>query len=156
MLVELNIIAVEKANRTEATAKSVTRMLNYAATHSEAITRYHASDMILHIHSDASFISETGAKSRSGGYHYIRRASADPKRPPPKQTPLNGPYHVECTTIRNFLASEMEAGLVALFVNCQRGAATRMSLIDMGHAQPPTPEVTDSVKGDRFVNGNIR
>ena len=57
MLVDLNSIDVEQANITEATAKAVTQLINYAATHSEAITRYHASSMIFHIHSDASFLS---------------------------------------------------------------------------------------------------
>ena len=38
MLVELNIIATEWSNITESTAKKVTQLLNYAATHSEAIT----------------------------------------------------------------------------------------------------------------------
>ena len=67
ILVALTTISAEQANGTEATAKSVTQLLNYAATHSEAITRYHASGMILYTHSDASFLSEPGAKSISGG-----------------------------------------------------------------------------------------
>ena len=57
ILVALNSIAAEQANSTEATAKSFTQMFNYAATHPEAIMRYHASDMNLDIHSDASFLS---------------------------------------------------------------------------------------------------
>ena len=56
----------------------------------------------------------------------------------------------------NVLAREMEAELGDLFVNCQIGAATRMALIDMGHAQTPTPEVTDNATGDGFFNDNIR
>ena len=31
-----------------------------------------------------------------------------------------------------------------------------MSLIEMGHAQPPTPAVTDSATGHAFFNYNIR
>jgi hypothetical protein len=33
--------------------------------------RYHAFDMILHIHSDASYLSEKEAKSRAGGFFYM-------------------------------------------------------------------------------------
>ena len=66
--------------------------------------------------------------------------------------PINGPIHVECTTMRNVLSSAMEAELVALFVKCQRGAEMRMVIIYMGHAQPPTPSVTDSATGDGFFN----
>ena len=136
MIVSLNSIVAEQANSTEATAKSVTQLLNYTDTHSEAITRYHASSMILHIHSDASFLLEPGAKSRSGGYHYLVTASADPNKAPPKQLPLNGPVRVKCITMISVLASAMESELGALFLNCHRGAATRIALIvliDMGH-----------------------
>ena len=55
----------------------------------------------------------------------------------------------------NVLASAMKAELGSLFVNCHRGAAMLMVLIEMGHAQPPTPEVIDSATGDGFVNDNI-
>ena len=95
MLMVLNSIASEQANSIEATAKSVNQLLNYAATHHESITRYHASGMTLHIHSDTSFLSESGAKSRVGGYHYLSTASEDPKKAPPKQPPLNGTIHVK-------------------------------------------------------------
>ena len=67
MLVALNTIAAEQSNRTESTAKVVTNLLNNYATHSEVITRYQATGMILHIHIYALFLSETEAKSRSGG-----------------------------------------------------------------------------------------
>ena len=130
-------------------------MLNYAARHPESITRYHASGITIHIQIDASFLSEPGAKSRAVGYNYLSMALAYPKKAPPNQPPLNGPIHAECTNMRNSLASEMESELGALFVNCQRGAVTYMALIEMGHAQPPTPSVTDSATGDGFVNDNI-
>ena len=94
--------------------------------------------------------------TRAEGYHYLSTASEYPKKAPLKQPPLNGPVHVECTNIKNFLARATGAELGALFVNCQRGAVTRMVLIDMGHAQPPTPAVTDKATGDGFVNDNIR
>ena len=36
--------------------------------------------MILHIHSAASLLSDPGANSRAGGYHYLSMASADPSQ----------------------------------------------------------------------------
>ena len=155
MLVALNSIFTEQANSIEENAKAVTHLLNYSSTHSEAIKRYHTSGMILHIHSDASFLSDPGAKSRAGGYYYISMASEDPKKYPPKQPPLNVTIHFECTTTRNFLASAMGAELGAIFVNCQRGTPTCMELVETVHAQPPNPVVRDSATGDGFVNYNI-
>ena len=114
--VSLNSIATEQSTRTEATAKEVTQMLNYVAKHSEAITKYHASGMILHIHSDASLLSDPGSKIRAVGYHYFSMASSDPKKAPPKQPSLNGPVHVKYTTTRNILASAIQEELGDLLI----------------------------------------
>ena len=152
MLVVLKRIASEQANSTQATEKSLSRLLNYAVTHSEAITIYHASGMVLYIHSSASFLSEPEAKIRAGEYHYISIKSTDPNKAPLNQPPLNEPEHVKRTTMRIILASTMESELGALFVNCQRGLAMRMDIAYMGHAQPPTPSMTDITTRDRFVN----
>ena len=45
----------------------VTQFLDYAATHPDAIVTYHASNMVLAGHSNASYLSETNAHSRAGG-----------------------------------------------------------------------------------------
>ena len=58
--------------------------------------------------------------------------------------------------MKNLLVSATEAELGVLFVNCQREAALRIALKEMGHHSPPTPVVTDSGISDGFVNDNIR
>ena len=68
-----------KAKGTEATAQAVTQLLNYCATHPDAIVRHHASDMQLHVHSDASYLSESQARSRTGGTFFLSSFSKDPK-----------------------------------------------------------------------------
>ena len=65
-----NTIATQQENATQHTAMLVTHMLNYCATFPDAIFTYDASDMILHIQSDASYLSEPKAYSRGGGYFY--------------------------------------------------------------------------------------
>jgi hypothetical protein len=67
LIMPFNVLASEQSNATEVTADKVIKLLNYCNTHPEAKIRYHASDMILHIHSDASYLSESEAKSRAGG-----------------------------------------------------------------------------------------
>ena len=84
-------------------------MLIFTATHSEAITRYHASGMLLHIHSDAAFLSDTESKIRAGGYHDLSKKSADPNNNLLKHPPLNGLVHIKCTTMHKLLADAMEA-----------------------------------------------
>ena len=52
MLVTLNTIAAEKLKRTQETAKKVVQLLNYTATHTETITRYHNRGMNLYMNSN--------------------------------------------------------------------------------------------------------
>jgi hypothetical protein len=54
MLVAIGSIASAQNNGAEATMQEVTHLLNYCATHPNAVIRFKASDMVLHIHSDAS------------------------------------------------------------------------------------------------------
>ena len=71
IIVTLNILSVEKSSRTQVTSKKIVQLLKYAETHPEEITMYTVSGMVLHIQSDASFLSEPGAKIISGLYHYL-------------------------------------------------------------------------------------
>ena len=59
MLVAIGTLASQQATPTIATMHAITHLLNYCATHPEATVHYHASDMILHVESDASYLSET-------------------------------------------------------------------------------------------------
>ena len=57
VLPALSSIASEQASATENTDKKSTQLFDYLATHDNARIRYHASDMVLNIHSDASYLS---------------------------------------------------------------------------------------------------
>jgi hypothetical protein len=71
LIMPINVLASEQSKSTAVTADRVIKLINYCKTHPETKVRYHASDMILHIHSDASYLSENEAKSREGGFFYI-------------------------------------------------------------------------------------
>jgi hypothetical protein len=66
----LNDIATEQTVATEKTKTAAGQLLDYLATHPDAKIRFQASDMILHIHSDASYLSVSEARSRLGGLFY--------------------------------------------------------------------------------------
>jgi hypothetical protein len=70
VLMPLNEIATEKTKATEKTQAATNKLLDYLATHPDVTIRYHASDMILHIHSDASYLSVSNARSRLGGMFF--------------------------------------------------------------------------------------
>jgi hypothetical protein len=70
VLVPLNDIATEQTKTTEKTQAATNQLLDYLATHPDATIRYHASDMILQIHSDASYLSVSHARSHLGGLFF--------------------------------------------------------------------------------------
>jgi hypothetical protein len=71
VLMPLNDIATEQTKATEKTQAATNQMLDYLATRPDATIRYHASDMILHIHSDASYLLVSNARSRLRGLFFL-------------------------------------------------------------------------------------
>ena len=67
----LSSIAGRQAKATQQLKEEVYCFLDYCATHPDAIIRYHASDMILALHSDGSYLSEPNSKSRAAGHYYL-------------------------------------------------------------------------------------
>jgi hypothetical protein len=57
LIMPINVLASEQSGATAVTADKVIKLLNYCNTNPETKMRYHASDMILHIHSGASYLS---------------------------------------------------------------------------------------------------
>jgi hypothetical protein len=71
MFTALSAIASAQAEPTEETMERCKLFLDYAATHQDAIITYHASDMVLVVHSDASYLSEPKARSRAGRHFFL-------------------------------------------------------------------------------------
>jgi hypothetical protein len=61
VLMPLNDIATEQTKATDKTQAATNKLLDYLVTHPDATIRYHASDMILYILSDASYLSVLNA-----------------------------------------------------------------------------------------------
>jgi hypothetical protein len=67
VLMPLNDIATEQTKATEKTQAATNQLLDYLVTQPDATIGYHASDMILHIYSDASYLSVSNERSCLGG-----------------------------------------------------------------------------------------
>jgi hypothetical protein len=59
----LGSLAVEQSNLMERTMQKCLQFLDYAASQEDAVITYHKSNMVLAIHSDASYLSEPTARS---------------------------------------------------------------------------------------------
>jgi hypothetical protein len=152
MLVALGSLAAAQTQGTEKTMDAAIQLLNYAATHPDAAVRFHASDMILYIHSDASYLSEPKARSRVGGFFYLGHNN----EPPDTKQP-NGAIHIESRIMKNVMAAASEAEIGALFHNGQEGAHIRQILKELGRKQTqPTRLTTDNSTADGFANNRTK
>ena len=145
--VTLSSIAAEQAAATQITKAKINQLLDYCATHPDAVLRYYASDMKLAIHSDASYLTESKARSRVGGHHYLTNHNNDIN---------NGAILTPTGILRNVMSSAAEAELAATFHNMKEGTILRNTLEDMGFPQGPTPLQTDNSTAHGIANNNIK
>jgi hypothetical protein len=101
-LIPLNDIATEHTKATGKTQATTNQLLDYLATHPDATIRYRASDVILHIHSDASYLSVSNARSRLRGLFLLGNKN-------PEQDTLNGSIFNVASVIKNVVASAAES-----------------------------------------------
>jgi hypothetical protein len=152
MLPALNQISTQQAKPTKMTNSDANMLLDFAATYPNAKLRFHASDMILHIDTDAAYLVMPNAKSRIAGYFYLSSHPSVTGAP----VPLNGPILVECTTIKHVVGSAAEAECGGCYHNAQRAVPIRIALEDLGHPQPKTPVKTDNSTAEGFANKSMR
>ena len=81
MLAPLNKLASRQAQPTEELLRDIDHFLQYAASHPTAALTFRASAMRLVVASDASYLSESQARSRAGGHHYLTM-DGDPSTAP--------------------------------------------------------------------------
>ena len=151
VLMALSSIASEQMTATEKTQKRCVQLLDYLASNSEAKVRYRASDMIMNIHSDASYLSEPSARSRTCGHFFM---GSIPKNGQPIF--INGAFYVNTTIMRFVVASAAEAELGALFRNCQDGIIFRLTLSNLGHPQPKTPVHCDNATAVGIASNTVK
>jgi hypothetical protein len=144
VLMPLNEIATEKTKATEKTQAATNQLLDYLATHPDDTIRCHASDMILHIHSDASYLSVSNARSRVGGLFFCGK------------NPYMRIISMAPSVIKNVVAYAVESEVVACFQNAQSGPPLRVTLTELGHIQLPTPLRTDSSTAFGILNETIK
>jgi hypothetical protein len=115
--------------------------------------------MILHAHSDASYLSEPKARSRAGGIFFLSDKPKNPDKPPAateKPPTFNGPLHIHSTIMPVVLSSATEAETGALFYNTKEAVSLRTTLEEIGHPQPPTPIQCDNACATGICNDTVK
>ena len=94
-----------------------------------AIIYYEASDMILLIHENDSYLSVSCAHSLAGGHHYLRNNSDDP--------PNNQTINTSSKIVVNVMGSADEAEIYSTYINAQYFVPLQTCHIEMVHPKPP-------------------
>jgi hypothetical protein len=104
--------------------------------------------MILHIHSDAYYLSVSNARSRLGGLFLGNKSH--------EQDTLNVSILNVAAVIKNVVASAAESEVGACFHNAQSVSPLRITLTELGHTQLPTPLRTDNSTAFGILNETIK
>jgi hypothetical protein len=102
VLIPLNDIAMEKTKATEKTQAATNQLLDYLSTQLDATIRYHVSDVILHIHSGAFYLSVSNAHRSLGGLFFFGDKH-------PQEYTLNGSILNGVSVIKNVVAYAAES-----------------------------------------------
>jgi hypothetical protein len=160
MLVAIGEIATQQAKGTQAAMQAITYLLNYSATPPYAAIRYIASDMCLHVASDASYLSVSKARSHVAGFHYLGSRPSDPNKAPTMHDPMspsNGAVLTPCHIMQVVVSSAAEAELGRQFFNRKEAHPICITLEELGHPQPPTVViVTDNSTATGIANDTVK
>jgi hypothetical protein len=151
VLMALSTIAMLQAKPAKNTMGRCVQLLDYLAMNADTKIRYYASDMIMNIHLDASYLSESKAQSRACGLFFMGWKPVDGQ--PIK---LNEAFYTNSVILKFIVASAAEAELGALIHNCQDGIVFRQTLADMGHPQPKMPVYCDNATAVGIGNNTIK
>jgi hypothetical protein len=144
ILVALGTLASAQTKATTTTTAAALHLLDYLATHPNATIRYRSSPMILSLHSDAFYLSESESRSRVRGIAFL----SSPK--------ITAKLHVHSSIMKMVLASTAEAEVGALFFNAQDACNFRQTLLEIGHPQPPTAIQTDNACAHGIMSSAIK
>jgi hypothetical protein len=125
-LMASSAIATQQSVPTKNTKKWADQFLDYRWMHPDAVVQYRASDMILNVHSNTSYLFALCAQSRTGGYFFLSSLPVDGD--PIK---LNGTIHIKCTILKLVAASAAETKLGALFLNAQEAKVLHLTLANL-------------------------
>jgi hypothetical protein len=120
------------------------RLLQYVSTHRNIGIRYYASNMILNMLSDASFLSRPMARSVMGYFGYLGLSNG-----------INGPISCGSKMITCVVASVAEAELAGGFQAALIAVLQRRTLHDLGYPQPPTLQRMDNSVAVSLAKGRI-
>jgi hypothetical protein len=136
MLTAINKIGSRQSQPTCHIKAEIERFLQYANKHHDTTLRIRASNMKLVCHSDASYLSESEARSRAGGILFLGDCA-------PGEIP-NAAIAYISVIISTVVPSATGAEYAALFIIGSAAISIRHTLADLGYPQNETEIVCDN------------
>ena len=148
MLPATTAISSEQSHATEATAVATDRLAAYAASYPNNELVLTACDMILHMQSDGSHLSRSGARGVAGGIAYFGNIGAP--------THVNGAIHVHSCLLDVVVASVAECEYASLYMLARIGEWLRTIARALGYPQPPTVIFCDNACAVGIANDSVK
>jgi hypothetical protein len=139
LIIPVNVLASEKTRETSDTADKTIKLLNYCNTHPEATLHYHASDMIINIHSEVSHLSDMESKIQAGGFLYMGSNTDKTNRL------TNGSILIIGTVHKYIMVSAGKVNNSPLYHTRRTGASS-----------PPKTLETDNTTATGYINGTVK
>jgi len=155
LLTALGTLATQQSQSTQATMEALMQLFNYCATHPDASICYHASNMILWAHIDASYLSAPKGQSQAAGYYFLSSCQHSTPMTTDPTPPDIGPIHVLCQIMWQVVTSVAKAEFGALFFNTQTACPICTALDEMGHSQLATLLQTDNSMACGIINDTV-
>jgi len=147
MLTALSKISTQQSAPTRRTLADTERFLQYARQYPNRETIIWPSKMQLKCQSDASYLSETQARSRAGIILYFNIN---------EDGTLNGIVDAISCIIPTVCSSVAEAEYAALFLAGKEIISARHILHDLGHTQVSTPVKCDNACAVGIANSTVK
>ena len=129
-------------------------LIYYMENYPNAVIRHKAIDVVLHVDSDAAYLTIPEARFFYAGIFYLRDW---PSPRPVKTTPKrNGRIHTECKTIHNVVSSSSESETCGTLNTRKTSIDMWPALIALYHKQTATPFKADNLTTEGFVNSGMK
>ncbi len=116
----ISAIASQSSKPIKDTMRQTLQLLDYLATQEDAVLSYHASNMVLAVHSNASYLSKPKARSRAGGHFSLSSNTTVPSN--------NGAVLNIAHIIKNVMSLATEAELAGLYIMVRKVVYIRLIL----------------------------
>ena len=131
MKMSINTISSSQKKATNNTAEEISRLLDYAATHSNAVLQLKSSCMVLHIYSNSSYIYNPKANIRARGHYFLSEHPNNSDQETLHQPTKNGKVYSKYIILHNGMSSSSEAEVGVIFVNTQTEIPIHTAIIEM-------------------------